>query len=388
MEDQASRQSDLSQIVMSHKTGPKKSRVVITTIFLVTVFGLLIALLCATTGLAVYSHIQIAGIEYKNGETHNISKGQRDQMLVQMKQMEFQLKVSIDEVRETLERFKVSITNKVNTLDSTTNHGLDYLQLSLNTLNAMNMEQHANIISSVNMLNTTTMDQLRAAESSRGQLQAEINTCHDTFLARASQIENTVNTNRNNIENTVSAHYNSLINRGGATYIRWGNNACPSGAAVVYTGRVGGTQYEHEGGASNQVCLPEFPTYFGNSRSGFQGRSYMYGAEYVDPINGEQDGNVPCAVCSVTTRQQVLMIPATYICPSGWIREYDGYLMSERINNYRSSFICVDYVQYSIAHTGSHTEASDLVHVETDCSSLPCGPYNGEYELTCAVCTK
>ena len=37
------------------------------------------------------------------------------------------------------------------------------------------------------------------------------------------------------------------------------------------------------------------------------------------------------------------MMPAKYTCPSGWTREYFGYLMSECNNHYRSQFSCVDF---------------------------------------------
>ena len=38
------------------------------------------------------------------------------------------------------------------------------------------------------------------------------------------------------------------------------------------------------------------------------------------------DQHVPCAVCHVSTRAAVLMIPAWLHCPSQWTLEYTGYL--------------------------------------------------------------
>ena len=43
------------------------------------------------------------------------------------------------------------------------------------------------------------------------------------------------------------------------------------------------------------------------------------------------DHNAPCAVCHVSTRVAVLMIPAWRHCPSQWTLEYTGYLMSEHV---------------------------------------------------------
>ena len=73
----------------------------------------------------------------------------------------------------------------------------------------------------------------------------------------------------------------------------------------------------------------------------------MYGAEYEMrgnvpssslPLNNE---DVPCAVCYVATRDTVLMISGTYICPQTWTREYYGWLMSEHHSHHRSTFECV-----------------------------------------------
>jgi len=36
------------------------------------------------------------------------------------------------------------------------------------------------------------------------------------------------------------------------------------------------------------------------------------------------------------------MIPARTQCPDGWIVEYTGYLVSDRNNHTRSSYVCID----------------------------------------------
>ncbi len=64
-------------------------------------------------------------------------------------------------------------------------------------------------------------------------------------------------------------------------------------------------------------------------------KSYIYGTEYEHPIVGTQEHNV-CAVCHMTTRSAVLMIPSKTSCPPNWIREYYGYLMSEYHGHHRS----------------------------------------------------
>ena len=65
---------------------------------------------------------------------------------------------------------------------------------------------------------------------------------------------------------------------GGTVYVRWGHDQCPSTAQLVYSGRTGGSYYQH-GGACNPQCLPLDPNFL-TPISGTQDRSLMYGAEY------------------------------------------------------------------------------------------------------------
>ena len=177
---------------------------------------------------------------------------------------------------------------------------------------------------------------------------------------------------------------------GGVVYTRWGNSACPNitGTELVYTGRAGGTHWIQQGGAANYLCLPMDPEYNLPSRAGVDGHSPVWGAEYKFPVAGEENHDVLCAVCHVTTRETVLMIPAKASCPTSWTKEYDGYIMSERFNFYRRMFVCVDRVQESIPGTEAATGGALFYHTEADCTILPCPPYNNEQELNCVVCTK
>ena len=178
---------------------------------------------------------------------------------------------------------------------------------------------------------------------------------------------------------------------GGVVYVRWGHNSCPkSGAQLVYAGRAGGSYYGHKGGGGNPQCLPLDPTFY-KTISGSQSWAYMYGAEYqaTDPlVSNSHDTDVPCAVCYVPTRSAVYMIPAKYDCPKNWTREYFGYLMSQRHNQYRTQFSCVDHSLTPV--TGSSHDHNGLLFytVEGRCGSLPCPPYSEDKELSCAVCTK
>ena len=82
------------------------------------------------------------------------------------------------------------------------------------------------------------------------------------------------------------------------------------------------------------------------------------------------------------------MVPAKYTCPTGWTREYYGYLMAEYHGHRRSQFSCVDTAFKPV--TGSSANRGGLLFyfVEGRCGSLPCPPYDNTKELSCAICTK
>ena len=179
---------------------------------------------------------------------------------------------------------------------------------------------------------------------------------------------------------------------GGAVYVRWGRTVCPSdqGTELVYSGRAGGSRFDHRGGGANHLCLPDDPDYLQFS-SGQQEHSYIYGVEYQphsQPLQNVLYQNVPCAVCHVTTRATLLMIPAKVNCPTNWTTEYTGYLMSAGKNHQRSTYECVDKAPQSVSgfNASDHNNAF-LYHVEPHCSQLSCPPYHRGVELTCVVCS-
>ena len=101
------------------------------------------------------------------------------------------------------------------------------------------------------------------------------------------------------------------------------------------------------------------------------------------------DHDAPCVVCFVKSRGSMLMMPARNDCPSGWIKEYHGYLMTAYHNHKHSSdFICVDGDPEYVPGSHANKNGALLYAVEGDCGSLPRLPYVGGRELTCAVCTK
>ena len=156
----------------------------------------------------------------------------------------------------------------------------------------------------------------------------------------------------------------------------------------MYSGRAGGTHYSHKGGAANYLCMPLDPQYTLSYRAGVDGHNYVYGTEYQGYLQGPVDHNVPCAVCAVSTREMVLMIPAKTSCPTSWTREYYGYLMSDYIGYSRTMYQCIDKDRESVPGSHANTDGALFHHVEASCNGMPCPPYDAEKELNCVVCTK
>ncbi len=180
--------------------------------------------------------------------------------------------------------------------------------------------------------------------------------------------------------------------RRGLIYGKW----LPINTGCVHSplGRAAGQHNTHSGGMSNTVCLHMEPTFEKYSDS-INTNQYIYGTEYevsggFTPLSKNLNNqDAPCAVCRVETRGSKLMIPGRNICPSGWVTEYKGYLMSEHYGHKgRSTAVCVD-VDAEGAHGSRDNKNGNLWYaIQADCGSLPCGPYVNGRQLTCVVCTK
>ena len=179
----------------------------------------------------------------------------------------------------------------------------------------------------------------------------------------------------------------------GTTYTRWGNSSCPSvnGTELLYAGKAGGTYFTKSGGGVEKLCLPDNPDYLPGT-TGFSGYAFIYGAVYKfvsGPNTNIYQHNVPCAVCYVSTRASVVMIPAKTECPSSWTREYYGYLTSEADGHSgRSSFTCVDVNPETVPGSSASTNGALFYYSFSTCNGLDCPPYENNRILSCVVCTK
>ena len=166
----------------------------------------------------------------------------------------------------------------------------------------------------------------------------------------------------------------------------------------MFTGYAAGGLHIIGGGGSNFLCLPEDPQWK-TYRDGAQGSGSIAGVEYQTHYNLFSEVNnggnpildnpAPCAVCYVSGRSTILMIPARTQCPDGWTIEYAGYLASAANTggHQRTSYMCWDEAP-EVAVGPKNRNQALIYPVEVLCGSLPCSIYITGRELTCVVCSK
>ena len=162
-------------------------------------------------------------------------------------------------------------------------------------------------------------------------------------------------------------------------YVRWGQASCRQGSDLVYSGWAG--KGSSAGGGVNYLCFPDNPEY----------SKYGEGVP-IHIVEGVRrpllNDTLPCAMCAVSERTMVMMVPARLSCPSGWALEYAGYLMSE--SSTFGTFECIDgNTLGGVVDRGwGVANHSTIDVVRASCDSFKCPPYNEEKELLCVVCTK
>ena len=177
-------------------------------------------------------------------------------------------------------------------------------------------------------------------------------------------------------------------------YTRWGRTSCPTdkGTQLIYSGRAGGSDHNGQGGASNLICLPDYPEY--SEYEAGVNNAVLRGVELRmtsgQPLRDKNNHNIPCAVCYAPIRHTHLMIPAKLTCPPNWTREYTGYLMAGyKGNSGRIAFECLDDQPESVSGLDGRDSSNALHHhVEVGCNSFSCPPYATGKEVACAVCTR
>ena len=97
-------------------------------------------------------------------------------------------------------------------------------------------------------------------------------------------------------------------------------------------------------------------------------QSYRAQYETNGPLAHSYNRNVPCALCQVYGCTNKIMIPSHYECPSGWRREYYGYLMAgHRTHKSGTQFTCVDKNVEQIPGSGADITGYHFYKVKAHC---------------------
>jgi len=187
----------------------------------------------------------------------------------------------------------------------------------------------------------------------------------------------------------------------GVTYIRYGRTTCDAEATALYSGYTASSYFnEGYGGGTNYLCLPEVPQWANNTKKdGFQGGPKLFGTEYelIDfPFSTANNvgksllqNDAPCVLCYVPTRSAQIMIPARTDCPSGWTKDYWGFLVTSHHGHQNNKdFVCLDQTPEVRTGGSADTNGALFYFVESTCTALPCPKYGDGWEISCVVCSK
>ena len=148
------------------------------------------------------------------------------------------------------------------------------------------------------------------------------------------------------------------------SYIRWGNTTCPYGANTLYKGTAVGGRYTHKGAPSNLMCLPQNPMRYSYNQGG---DTLANPVEYrtSGSINHAECRNVPCSLCEATGRSDKIMIPSHYVCPNGWHKEYNGFIIimaGHHGHEGCSMYYCIDENLEQIRSSGGCDSNAQLLY--------------------------
>ena len=182
-----------------------------------------------------------------------------------------------------------------------------------------------------------------------------------------------------------------------ATYERIGHDECPGapGTTLIYEGFTAG--FSTMTGSTSFKCLPiqeEHISYFADTDAKYTNTSeirFVNATEYRTFKGGNSINNhdAYCAVCHVSGRDTIQVIPATDQCTdNSWTKEYDGYLMTD---NSATTFTCVDKNMETIPNTGTPVDNAPVLRhivVPSDLGKNINNEYDSTKVLSCVVCSK
>ena len=162
---------------------------------------------------------------------------------------------------------------------------------------------------------------------------------------------------------------------------------------------VASASFKTFGGGTDHLCLPYNPDR-GNYNTSAAFVSWIRNVEYITCSYGifssyRHKKHAVCSVCYTQTRPAVHVFPGWRSCPSGWTREYYGYMMASAEHYlHPSNYVCVD-TNPDYKHLANSGQGGGLTFVNIDCEgegSIEVCSGSSQYvhrrQLTCVVCSR
>lgn len=173
-----------------------------------------------------------------------------------------------------------------------------------------------------------------------------------------------------------------------------GRKDCAGGngdATAVYTGQLAGPASGNSGGGADLLCMVNDPIYDGGSTA-YGGAGGLYATKFVTSTTAISSAytsvngfNVPCTVCQAPAARPYAMVnPGRQDCPTGFVRDFKGYLMAAAYNTNPNSYVCVNDAPQTLGVSQS-TTSSEIYFLEPQ-FPVP-GGYTAYYEISCAQCS-
>lgn len=189
----------------------------------------------------------------------------------------------------------------------------------------------------------------------------------------------------------------------GSTYIRWGRLSCPQMSSLVYSGYISGpisSRYSTSG--TDLQCIPKDYDHITGSPHDMNDQitpnstnTILATATFDHRENKDlRNREIACALCLIHKSSQI-MIPNGKHCPSDWIKEYDGWLMTSsgsKRDKALSSHICIDRVTTVRDVLSEFTPSLQLSRIQQGTcvvgSSLNnCRTFENLRHVPCVVCS-
>lgn len=177
---------------------------------------------------------------------------------------------------------------------------------------------------------------------------------------------------------------------GRTVFARWGSLQCPSGSALLYTGFMASSKYDHAGGGANTLCMHGSGQAPSGASSSNKNGNLLYGMEYQNTgaIDKNHDQDAACAVCELDRWESVYtQWGRSEACTNGHQTLYKGYIMANKYTQQKGEYVCVDEARAAHSKQSTGDENGGLLYTtEMEQGASDESQYPHNVEVGCSVC--